>query len=93
MERSMYTFLKKWLVNLFFSRKKEKIQHCYVVTEAVSNPTIRVSTDFHRILGTTIETFLKLTDDPESDVRMTVEECLNRIIRVGVKLRFTSSTL
>lgn len=67
---------------LFFHRKKEKIQHCYIITEAVSNPTIRISTDFQRILGNTLETFLKLTDDPESDVRMTAEECLNRIIRV-----------
>lgn len=65
-----------------FYRKKEKIQHCYVITEAVSNPTIRITTDFHRILGNIIEIFLKLTDDPESDVRMTAEECLNRIIRV-----------
>lgn len=53
------------------------------MTEAVSNPTIRISTEFYRILGNTIENFLKLTDDPDSDVRMTAEECLNRIIRVS----------
>lgn len=72
-----------------FLRKKEKIQHCYVVTEAVSNPTIRISKDFQQILGNIIETFLKLTDDSESDVRMTAEECLNRIIRVRIQSKFT----
>lgn len=55
-----------------------------MVTDAVSNSTIRISTNFHYILGSTIETFLKLTDAPESDIRMTAEECLIRIIRVSV---------
>lgn len=76
------------LINIF-TRKKEKIQYCYVITEAASNPTIKISTDFHRILGNIIETFLKLTDDPESDVRMTAEECLNRIIRVTPRISIT----
>lgn len=65
-----------------FFRKKEKIQHCYVITEATSNPTIRVSKDFHHILGSIIEIFLKLTDDPDSDVQMTARESLNRFVRV-----------
>lgn len=67
---------------MMFFRKKEKIQHCYIITEAISNPTIRISTDFHFLLSSTVEGFLKLCDDQDSDVRMTSEECLNRIIRV-----------
>lgn len=34
------------------------------------------------LLEVTVETFLKLCDDAESDIRMTSDECLNRIIRV-----------
>ncbi|XP_018571399.1 huntingtin [Anoplophora glabripennis] len=65
------------------AKKKEKIQHCYVITEAISNPTIRISTDFHILLSNSIEAFLRLCDDQDSDVRMTSEECLNRIIRAA----------
>lgn len=36
------------------------------------------------LLEVTIETFLKLCDDSDSDVRMTSDECLNRIIRVSL---------
>ncbi|XP_050315238.1 huntingtin-like [Anthonomus grandis grandis] len=64
------------------SRKKDKIHHCYVVSEAFSNPTIKVSTNLPVLLEVTIETFLKLCDDSDADIRMTSEECLNRIIRV-----------
>ncbi|XP_076265784.1 huntingtin isoform X2 [Rhynchophorus ferrugineus] len=62
-------------------RKKEKIHHCHIVTEAFSNSTIKVSTKFQVLLNFTIDTFLQLCDDPESDIRMTSDECLNRIIR------------
>uniref|UniRef100_A0A6P7FFL9 Huntingtin-like n=1 Tax=Diabrotica virgifera virgifera TaxID=50390 RepID=A0A6P7FFL9_DIAVI len=64
------------------SKKKEKIQYCYNITDAISNSTIRVSTNFHSLLGTSIEVFLLLCDDEDADIRMTSEECLNRIIRV-----------
>ncbi|KAL1498153.1 hypothetical protein ABEB36_008998 [Hypothenemus hampei] len=63
------------------AKKKEKIHHCYVVAEAFSNPTIKVSSNFTVLLDVAIETFLKLSDDNDSDVRMTSDECLNRIIR------------
>lgn len=53
-----------------------------MITEAISNPTIRVSTIFPTLLGNSVEAFLKLCDDNDADVRMTSEECLNRIIRV-----------
>ncbi|KAJ8959892.1 hypothetical protein NQ318_011628 [Aromia moschata] len=69
--------------NLDVTKKKEKIQCCYVITEAISNPTIRISTNFHILLGNSIEALLKLCDDQDSDVRMTSEECLNRIIRAA----------
>ncbi|KAJ8914559.1 hypothetical protein NQ315_010023 [Exocentrus adspersus] len=65
------------------AKKKEKIQHCYIITEAISNSTIRISTDFHVLLGSSVEIFLKLCDDQDSDVRMTSKECLNRIIRAA----------
>ncbi|CAH1990108.1 unnamed protein product [Acanthoscelides obtectus] len=62
-------------------KKKEKIQHCYTITDAISNPTIKISPSFQNLLGSTIQTFLNLCDDPDADIRMTSEECLNRIIR------------
>ncbi|CAG9829715.1 unnamed protein product [Diabrotica balteata] len=65
------------------SKKKEKIQYCYNITDAISNSTIRVSTNFHILLGTSIEVFLLLCDDEDADIRMTSEECLNRIIRAA----------
>ncbi|XP_056637539.1 huntingtin [Diorhabda sublineata] len=65
------------------SKKKDKIHYCYSITEAISNPTIRVSSSFHNLLGTSIELFLILCDDEDADIRMTSEECLNRIIRAA----------
>lgn len=65
------------------SKKKEKIHYCYIITEAISNPTIRVSTSFHDLLGTSIELFLNICNDEDADIRMTSEECLNRIIRAA----------
>nr|XP_023020492.1 huntingtin [Leptinotarsa decemlineata] len=65
------------------SKKKEKVQFCYNVTEAISNPTIRISPNFQTLLGISVETFLLLCDDQDADIRMTSEECLNRIIRAA----------
>ncbi|XP_030750206.1 huntingtin isoform X2 [Sitophilus oryzae] len=62
------------------TRKKEIIHHCHNVTEAFSNPTIKVSTNIQVLLSVTIDTLLKLCDDSESDIRMLAGECLNRII-------------
>ncbi|XP_066154208.1 huntingtin [Euwallacea fornicatus] len=63
------------------AKKREKVQHCYLVAEAFSNPTIKICPNISLLLEITIETFLKLCDDTDSDVRMTSDECLNRIIR------------
>ncbi|CAG9862370.1 unnamed protein product [Phyllotreta striolata] len=63
------------------SKKKEKLQYCYTITEAIANPAIKVSSNFHVLLGSTVEVFLLLCDDDDPDIRMTSEECLNRIIR------------
>lgn len=49
----------------------------------MSNSTIKIASNFTTLLSFTIETFLKLVDDPESDVRMIADECLNRIIKVN----------
>nr|CAH7759250.1 unnamed protein product [Callosobruchus chinensis] len=65
------------------TKKKEKIQHCYIITDAISNPTIKISSNFQNLLGSTIQTLLGLCDDLDADVRMTSEECLNRIIRAS----------
>lgn len=67
------------------SRKKEKLQHCSVITEAMANSTIRIAPNFGYLLSFSIEVLLQLCDDPESDVRMVVDECLNRLIRVRYK--------
>lgn len=57
--------------------------HCHILTEAISNPSIKTAPNFQYLLSLTIEALLKLCDDPESDIRMTSEECLNKIIRVS----------
>ncbi|XP_008191527.2 huntingtin [Tribolium castaneum] len=63
------------------SKKKDKIQHCHIVTEAISNSTIKIAPSFPTYLSITIEVLLQLCDDQESDVRMTAGDCLNKVIR------------
>ena len=46
----------------------------------------RTVTDFPKFLGIAIETFLNLCDDPESDIRMVADECLNRSIKVFIAI-------
>jgi huntingtin len=48
--------------------------------------TRRNQADFPKFLGIAMETFLSLCDDPESDIRMVADECLNRTIKVLVGL-------
>lgn len=57
--------------------------HLTITTEAMANPTIQIAPNFNYLLSFSIEVLLQLCDDPESDVRMVVEECLNRLIRVS----------
>lgn len=49
----------------------------------MSNSTIKIAPNFSSLLSFSIETFLKLVDDPESDIRMIADECLNRIIKAS----------
>ena len=42
--------------------------------------------DFPKFLGIAMEAFLTLCNDPESDVRMVADECLNRTIKVNTLL-------
>lgn len=42
----------------------------------------RSVSDFPKFLGIAMETFLTLCDDPEADIRMVADECLNRSIKV-----------
>lgn len=62
-------------------RRKEKIFHCNVITEAISTSTIKIAPNFNQLLSFTMEILLQLCDDPESDIRMVADECLNRTIR------------
>ncbi|XP_017781525.1 PREDICTED: huntingtin [Nicrophorus vespilloides] len=62
-------------------KKKEKIQHCNIIVEAMMNPTIKIAKNFNTFLSFAMDVLLQLCDDPESDVRMTADECLNKIIR------------
>lgn len=55
--------------------------NCPIVADILCNPNIRNVPNFPNLLSATLEVFLQLCDDPESDVRMLVDECLNRIIR------------
>lgn len=63
-------------------RKKEKVQHCNVITDAICSSTIRIAPNFNQLLSFTIEVLLQLCDDQDADIRMIADECLNRIIRV-----------
>ena len=44
----------------------------------------RSVSDFPKFLGIAMETFLTLCDDPEADIRMVADECLNRSIKVRI---------
>lgn len=68
--------------NIF--RKKDKILHCNIISEAMCNSSVRVASNFQNLLCFSIEILLQLCDDPESDVRMVADESLNRIIRVSI---------
>lgn len=80
---------------LYIYRKKEKIQHCNFITEAMSNSTVKIAQNFSTLLTSTIEMFLKLIDDPDADVRMVADESLNRIIKVkkNYYIQYISLTL
>lgn len=58
------------------------MQHCNVITDAICSSTIRIAQNFNQLLSFSIEVLLQLCDDPDADVRMIADECLNRIIRV-----------
>ncbi|KAK0057732.1 huntingtin [Biomphalaria pfeifferi] len=62
--------------------KKDKILHCNVVADSMCSPNMRTIADFPKFLGIAMEAFLNLCDDPEADVRMVADECLNRTIKV-----------
>ncbi|XP_005093645.2 huntingtin [Aplysia californica] len=62
--------------------KKDKILHCNVVADCMCAPNMRGVADFPKFLGIAMEAFLALCDDPEADVRMVADECLNRTIKV-----------
>jgi len=42
--------------------------------------------EFPKFLGICMETFITLIDDPDTDVKMVSDECLNRIIRVRISV-------
>ncbi|KAK9879932.1 hypothetical protein WA026_008441 [Henosepilachna vigintioctopunctata] len=62
--------------------KKEKIQHCHIITECICNNVLQATPNFLTMaLSFAMEILFQLCDDSDSDVRMVVEECLNKIIR------------
>ncbi|KAK3589444.1 hypothetical protein CHS0354_020780 [Potamilus streckersoni] len=61
--------------------KKEKMSNCNLVADCICAPNMRSISDFPKFLGIAMETFLHMCDDPESDVRMVADECLNRTIK------------
>ncbi|XP_064630020.1 huntingtin-like [Lineus longissimus] len=61
--------------------KKEKASNCNIVADCICAANLRLLADFPKFLGIAMETFLMLCDDPESDVRMVADECLNRTIK------------
>lgn len=67
----------------FFFRKKEKIVNCLALTNEISLATVTAAP---QALSLSIETLLCLCDDFDSDVRTVADECLNKIIRVNIKL-------
>ncbi|CAL1538264.1 unnamed protein product [Lymnaea stagnalis] len=62
--------------------KKDKMLHCNIVADCMCSPNMRTIADFPKFLGIAMESFLTLCDDPEADVRMVADECLNRTIKV-----------
>lgn len=63
-------------------RKKEKMQQCVVVAEALCAPGIRHSAEFSKMLSVAFETLLATAGDADADVRMAADESLNLITRV-----------
>ncbi|XP_060568114.1 huntingtin-like isoform X3 [Ruditapes philippinarum] len=61
--------------------KKDKIQNCNLIADCICASNMRSVSDFPKFLGIAIETFLNLCDDPESDIRMVADECLNKSIK------------
>lgn len=79
-------------INIFdiYFRKKDKILHCNIISDAMCNSSVRVASNFQNLLCFSIEILLQLCDDQESDVRMVADESLNRIIRVRKLIYFIS---
>lgn len=48
----------------------------------------RSTTDFPKVLGLAMDTFMWCCDDENSDVRLMADECLNRTIKVAFKYLF-----
>ncbi|CAH1783183.1 unnamed protein product [Owenia fusiformis] len=61
--------------------RKDKIINCNMIADCICSPNLRNVQDFAKFLGLSIETFLMMCDDAESDVRMVADECLNRTIK------------
>ncbi|XP_029645621.1 huntingtin isoform X2 [Octopus sinensis] len=61
--------------------KKDKMINCNVMADCICAPNMRSIADFPKFLGIAMETFLMLCDDPEADIRMVADECLNKTIK------------
>ncbi|XP_059488388.1 huntingtin isoform X2 [Neocloeon triangulifer] len=63
------------------NRKKEKMQHCVVVAEALCAPGLRNTAEFTKMLSIAFETLLTTAGDEDADVRMAADESLDVITR------------
>uniref|UniRef100_A0A1B6D7Q0 Huntingtin n=1 Tax=Clastoptera arizonana TaxID=38151 RepID=A0A1B6D7Q0_9HEMI len=63
------------------ARKKEKIGLCTTIADSMCSSQIKCASNFASLLSISMETLLKMCDDPDSNIRMIADESLNRIIR------------
>nr|XP_006822985.1 PREDICTED: huntingtin [Saccoglossus kowalevskii] len=61
--------------------KKDRVTYLTIIADAMCTPNFKSTADFPKFLGISMETFLIACDDPEPDVRMNADECLNRTIK------------
>lgn len=58
------------------------MQNCAFIVDTLTSHTAKVLPNFQHLLSTTFETLFLLCNDNESDLRLTAEESLNKIIKV-----------
>uniref|UniRef100_A0A8D8YAZ5 Huntingtin n=1 Tax=Cacopsylla melanoneura TaxID=428564 RepID=A0A8D8YAZ5_9HEMI len=65
-------------------RRKEKISLCSTVTEMICSPNMKAAPNYSDVLTFAIESLLRMCNDNDSNVQMTADECLNKVIKAVV---------